>query len=81
VSNPICPPPYAFLTLALSGGVSAQVSGNFYLDKFILAPGEPVFLHFQTMNKGPNSFMVQQADPYTFCAGFQINEMRSGSYH
>jgi len=61
-----------FATVALSGSVVAQISGNFYLDKSIFAPGEPVFLHFQTTNNGPKSAKMGQADPYTFCAGYQI---------
>jgi hypothetical protein len=61
-----------FVTLALSGSVVAQVSGNFYLDKSTFAPGEPVFLHFQTTNNSSKSVNIEQSDPYTFCAGFQI---------
>jgi hypothetical protein len=61
-----------FATLALSASVVAQVSGNFYLDKSTFAPGEPIFLHFQTTNNGPKSVNMEQADPYTFCAGYQV---------
>lgn len=59
-------------TLALSGSVVAQISGNFDLDKSTFAPGEPVFLRFQTTNNSPKPLNIVQADPYTFCAGYQI---------
>jgi hypothetical protein len=61
-----------FATLALSASVVAQASGNFYLDKSTFAPGEPIFLHFQATNNGPKSVNMEQADPYTFCAGYQV---------
>jgi hypothetical protein len=50
----------------------AQIAGNFYLDKSIFAPGEPVFLHFQVTNNGSKSVNILQADPYSFCSGYEI---------
>lgn len=49
-----------------------QMSGRFYLQKHTFAPGEPVFLYFEVTNSGEQAQNIIQADPYSFCAGYQI---------
>lgn len=56
----------------ISCNAMAQIAGNFYLDKSVFAPGEPVVLHFQVTNNGSRSVNILQADPYTFCSGYEI---------
>ncbi len=52
---------------------AGQVSGQFYMEKSTFAPGEPVFLYFEVTNDGSKSVNLQQADPYSFCSGYQIS--------
>ena len=59
-------------TLVISCNAMAQIAGNFYLDKSVFARGEPVVLHFQVTNNGSRSVNILQADPYTFCSGYEI---------
>lgn len=57
-------------------GVTAatgQVTGRFYLDKQLYAPGEPVFLYFEAKNEGKESQNILQADPYSFCSGYVVH--------
>jgi HEAT repeat protein len=56
----------------ISCNAMAQIAGNFYLDKSVFPPGEPVVLHFQVTNNGSRSVNILQADPYTFCSGYEI---------
>jgi len=56
----------------ISCNAIAQIAGNFYLDKSVFVPGEPVVLHFQVTNNGSRSVNILQADPYTFCSGYEI---------
>src|SRR5450432_598990 len=66
--------PFVFCRLA-----GAQLSGQFYLDKSTFAPGEPVFLHFQVTNNGSKAENVLQADPYSFCSGYEITVYNSNN--
>lgn len=52
---------------------AGQVSGQFYMEKSTFAPGEPVFLYFEVTNDGPKSVNLLQADPYSFCSGYQVS--------
>jgi hypothetical protein len=61
------------LLFLLSGAAAAQLSGRFYLDKETLAPGEPIFLYFQLTNIGSEPLSIDQANPYTFCSGYNIH--------
>jgi HEAT repeat protein len=58
--------------LCCSCGAGAQVSGRLFLDKETYAPGEPVFLRFEAKNDGKMPQNVIQADPYSFCSGYQV---------
>jgi hypothetical protein len=49
-----------------------QLTGRFYLQKETYAPGEPVFLYFEAKNDGSSGENVTQANPYSFCSGYQI---------
>jgi hypothetical protein len=51
---------------------SGQVTGRFFLDKQVFAPGEPVILYFEVTNTGTETQNVYQADPYSFCSGYEI---------
>jgi hypothetical protein len=55
-----------------SGIVAAQVSGEFYLEKQVYARGEPIFVYFQTVNKGPNAGKLYSADPNGDCSAFHL---------
>ena len=43
------------------------------MEKSTFAPGEPVFLYFEVTNDGPKSVNLLQADPYSFCSGYQVS--------
>jgi len=62
----------AAVLLGCSGLALGQVTGHFYLEKSTFAPGEPVFLYFETTNSGTKAQYMQQADPYSFCSGYEI---------
>jgi len=51
---------------------TAQVIGTFLVDKFVFAPGEPVFLNLTLLNQGNEPEEVITSDPYSFCSGYQI---------
>ena len=52
---------------------SAQVAGEFYLEKATFAPGEPVFLYLKLVNQGPNAVEISTSDPeQPFCSGNSI---------
>lgn len=53
--------------------VTAQLDGQFYLEKSSFARGEPVFLFFEVKNTGARSENYYQASPYSFCSGYDIN--------
>ena len=57
----------------MSWPAAAQVSGEFYLEKSVYRQGEPVFLYFKVINKGPDAENIHSADPYSFCSGYRIN--------
>lgn len=56
-----------------SGIVAAQVSGEFYLEKHVYARGEPIFVYFLAVNKGPNAEKLYSADPNGDCSAFHLN--------
>jgi hypothetical protein len=62
----------ATLLVGCSVVAAGQLSGHFYLEKSRFAPGEPIFLYFETVNDGPQSENIHSADPYSFCSGYQI---------
>jgi hypothetical protein len=62
----------AMFLLGWSLLASGQLSGQFYLEKSTYAPGEPIFLYFRVANDGPRDETINSADPYSFCAGYQI---------
>jgi len=51
---------------------AGQVTGRFFLEKQTFAPGEPVFLYFETTNSGTEPQNVDHADPYAFCSGYSL---------
>lgn len=53
--------------------VLGQVTGRFYIEKDTFALGEPVFLYFEANNSGRDTQNLHKADPYSFCAGYQIH--------
>jgi hypothetical protein len=55
-----------------SGIVAAQVSGQFYLEKQVYTRGEPIFVYFQAVNKGPNVEKLYSADPNGDCSAFNL---------
>ncbi|MGB2604950.1 MAG: HEAT repeat domain-containing protein [Candidatus Sulfotelmatobacter sp.] len=61
------------LLLGCSMLAFGQVAGHFYLEKSTFAPGEPVFLYFEAANAGTKPEYFEQADPYSFCSGYQIH--------
>ena len=63
----------AVLLIYGSAAASAQISGEFYLEKSTYAPGEPVFLYFKLVNIGTEAETIPSADPYSFCSGYQIS--------
>lgn len=69
-------------TLLMCGPVSAtaQISGEFYLEKSTYAPGEPIFLYFKVVNEGTEAENILSADPYSFCSGYQIKVSSSDSH-
>jgi len=68
----------ATLLISSAANASAQLSGRFYLDKSTFAAGEPVFLYFEVTNDGTEPVNIFQADPYSFCSGYQV-KLHSGS--
>jgi len=60
------------MLLGCSALAFGQVTGHFYLEKSNFAPGEPVFLYFEATNSWTKPQYVEQADPYSFCSGYQI---------
>jgi hypothetical protein len=50
-----------------------QINGRFYLEKKTFALGEPVFLYFEARNSGREPQDIISADPYSFCAGYEIH--------
>ena len=42
------------------------------MEKSTFTVGEPVFLYFEITNNGSKSINLHQADPYSFCSGYQI---------
>jgi hypothetical protein len=62
----------AALLICCGRSSSAQIAGEFYLDKSAFVPGEPVFLYFKVANNGTNAENIQAADPYSFCSGYQV---------
>jgi HEAT repeat protein len=54
---------------ALSPG---QLSGQFYLEKSTFSSGEPIFVYFQVVNEGRLAEDITSADPYSFCAGYDV---------
>lgn len=63
----------AALLLGCSALAFGQVTGHFYLEKSTFAPGEPVFLYFEATNTGSKAQYFSQADPYSFCSGYEIH--------
>ncbi len=61
-----------------AANVAGQLSGRFYLDKSTFALGEPVLLYFEVTNDGTEAVNIYQADPYSFCSGYQI-KLEGGS--
>jgi len=61
------------LLLCLSARAEGQVSGQFYVEKSAFARGEPVFLYFEVTNNGAKAENLHQADPYSFCSGYQVS--------
>ncbi len=68
----------ATLLICSAANASAQLSGRFYLDKSTFAVGEPVLLYFEVTNDGTEPVNIFQADPYSFCSGYQV-KLHSGS--
>jgi hypothetical protein len=60
----------AFISCAAIG--TAQIDGQFYLEKASFAKGEPVFLYFKITNTGSRAENVYQASPDSFCSGYDI---------
>lgn len=58
---------------------TAQVIGTFSVEKFVFAPGEPVFLNLTLLNQGNEPEEVITSDPYSFCSGYQVRISRQGS--
>jgi hypothetical protein len=58
--------------LAFAVPAVAQLEGRFYLDKSRFVVGEPVYLHFEVMNTGKEPVEILAANPYSFCAGYQL---------
>jgi hypothetical protein len=56
-----------------SGSAATQLVGHFYLQKATFARGEPVFLYFSLMNKGPDTAVVVTGDSdQPLCSGISI---------
>jgi HEAT repeat protein len=62
-----------FVVLFCSTLSAAQLAGSFHLEKNSFAPGEPIFLYFEVTNNGKEALKILQADPYSFCAGYEIH--------
>ena len=59
--------------LCYSTPAIGQIVGRFYLEKNTFALGEPVFLNFEVSNSGREPEDIIRADPYSFCAGYEIH--------
>lgn len=59
--------------LCYSAPAIGQIVGRFYLEKNTFALGEPVFLNFEVSNSGRQAVDIIRANPYTFCAGYEIH--------
>jgi hypothetical protein len=68
----------AALLICLTANAAGQISGKFYLEKEIFAVGEPIFLYFEVTNDGSEAVNIYQADPDSFCSGYQI-KLHGGS--
>ena len=66
--------------LAWSALAAGQVTGRFYLSKETYAPGEPVYLYFEVTNSASEPHSVLQADPYSFCSGYEIHVSGDAAY-
>lgn len=56
-----------------SGSAATQLAGHFYLQKATFARGEPVFLYFSLVNKGPDTAVVVTGDSdQPLCSGISI---------
>ena len=64
---------FVALLLCWSDLCVGQLTGHFYLQKEAYAPGEPVVLLFEVTNGGPVGQNIVQADPYSFCSGYQVH--------
>lgn len=62
----------ATLLIGWSAVATAQLSGEFYLEKSTFASGEPIFLYFEVNNEGTNAENLPSTDPYSFCSGYEI---------
>src|SRR5437867_1606390 len=60
------------IVLWCSSWASGQLSGRFFLDKETYARGEPVFLHFEVINRGTVAVEIGDDDPYTWCGGYLV---------
>jgi len=62
------------LVLACSCGVAdGQIAGKFSIEKQSYALGEPVFLYFEASNSGQEPQAILHADPYNFCADYEVH--------
>ena len=63
----------AIFCIICSVSATAQLTGQFYLEKETFARGEPVFLYFSLVNKGLDTEMIVAIDPeQSFCSGISI---------
>jgi hypothetical protein len=69
----------ASLSVLCSVSATAQLSGQFYLDKTVFAPGEPIFLYVKVVNLGKSPAMINatQMPEAPSCAGYEINISRN----
>lgn len=65
--------PRIFAILFCSTLATGQLAGSFHLEKNTYAPGQPVFLYFEVTNNSKEAFNILEADPYSFCAGYEIH--------
>ena len=50
-----------------------QLSGRFYLEKEVYAPDDPVVLFFEVTNNSHTGQNILQAEPYSFCSGYEVH--------
>jgi len=58
---------------------AGQTSGHFYMEKNSYALGEPIFVYFQVVNKGPKPETFRFGDPYSIepiCSPYRITVSR-----